>query len=250
MRLAIFSAVFPLFLFGCQPAGGGGNVPNVPNGPNEPDEPAATGILVTSPPGAENEPFDLFTADAGRRLSQAHDLNELLEVDPGTYLLTQYFNEDFVFARNVVVNLGEVTTVALGAIEVTTVTGSEAATYDIYDSDGAALLSRPNDSDRINPVPPGTYTLKEYFDEFTYVSGLTVVAGEVATFEMGAILYAGAEPTYDIYDANGTTVLVRPASAAETRPMPPGTYVLKDYFADTVLAEGVVVEAGESTTVP
>lgn len=289
---------------------------------NDNDPPGATGLRITTPPGAEIENFDLYTADGGTLISQGHATNDLVEVDPGTYLLKRYFEEDFVYARDVVVRAGEVTTIAFGAVQVTTVPdseeaiydlydqtgdlllhrpydgneivpvppgtyvlkeyfndafifaqnvvvvadettvvplggllvttaeGSEIAVYDVYDASGAELLHRPYDSDEIIPVPPGTYTLKEYFSEFIYVSDLTVEAGATTTFAMGALRYEGAAPSYDIYDASGTILLVQPESMNVTRAIPPGTYVLKEYFSDTVLAAGVVVQAGQITTVP
>ena len=248
LLFALGGMVLVASTWSCQSAApSGGNGPNVPD---IPDGPAVTGILVTTPPGAVNEIFDLYTADGSRRISLAHDLNVVLEVDPGTYLLTQYFNENFVYARDVVVAAGQVTTIEMGAVVVDTTADSDGAIYDIYDATGELLLSRPNDSDVIIPVPPATYTLKEYFADFVYASGVAVAAGEIVTVQMGAIRYDGEEPTYDIYDETGTIVLVRPASQGENRPVPPGTYVLKDYFAELVLAEDVVVTTGQTTVVP
>lgn len=279
----------------------------------------ATGILVTTPLGAAGT-FDLYSGDGQTRLAQAQDMNKVVATAAGTYRLTDYFNAVFVLAPEVVVVAGQVTTVPMGGLRVTTIAGSAPATYDIYSGENDTLLERPNDSDVIVAVPPGTYRLRKYFndafvygevtvaagsvtavpmgafklitpdgadeasydvytadgqtllsrpnddntvvplppgeyrimeyfsDRLTYTT-ISVAAGELATFTMGAVRYNGPESSYDIYDASGSNLLVRPASKGAVRPMPPGEYVLKDYFSDTVLG-GVTVRAGEVTDAP
>ncbi len=305
---------------GCPPADTTETTANDNSASNDSSADVSTGILVTSP-GAVAGIFDLYTGDAQTRLSQAHDMNEVLAADPGTYVLTDYFNPDFVLAANVVVVAGQVTTVPLGGIRVATIAGSEGATFDIYSAASDALLQRPNDSDVVIPVPPGVFRLRKYFnDAFVYGDAVTVVAGEVTvvpmgafnlitppgsdeasydvytadgqtvlsrpnsdntvvplppgdyriveyfnelfpyttititagaltTFEMGALRYDGPESNYDIYDASGSNLRVRPASRGAVRPLPPGDYVLKDYFSDVVLG-GVTIRANEVTVTP
>ena len=282
-----------------------------------------TGILLMTPAGSVAESYDLYDATGTVLLHQALSTDELEEVDPGTYVLTEYFNDEFVYANAVMVNAGQTTTIELGAVDVVTAPGSQEATYDIYDStgtavltdaessdtirplpagtyvikrysnpdftyaedvivsagqvttismgafelvtgvdwsdssydvyaaDGMSLLSRPESVNKLVPLPPGSYAIKAYFnDAFVYTSSTQVSAGQTTRFEMGAILYTGAEASYDIYDASGNTLLDRPVSRGEARPAPPGTFVLKKYFSDDLIASGVMVNAGGVTTVP
>lgn len=166
------------------------------------------------------------------------------------YVLREYFHDDFDFARDVAVVAGEVTTIALGAINLHAVSGAATTTYDIFDASGQTLLDQVNDTDVIRAVPAGEYVLKEYFnDALIYAAGVVVSAGAVAERSLGAIHYTGGETNFDIYAAEGATLLVRPASKGDVRSVPAGDYVLKDYFADTVLA-AVKVAAGATTEAP
>jgi hypothetical protein len=165
--------------------------------------------------------------------------------------LAAYFNAPLVYANNVTVVAGQVTTVTLGAFELTQGQDWSKPSYDVFAEDTTTLLSRPESANTLVPLPAGTYVIRDYFnDRFTYASGAQVSAGQVTTFNMGAILYTGSEAKYDLYDASGTMLLEQPGSRDERLPVPPGTYVLKDYFSDDVLATNVVVTAGQVTTVP
>lgn len=208
------------------------------------------GIRVTTVNGSEPATYDIYDATGDTLLDRPNDADVIVPVPPGTYRLRQYFNADFDFAENVVVAAGQVATVPLGALHVEIPPGAEPATYDIYAADGSSLLARPNSDSVLVPVPPGEYVLKEYFNDAFVYAREVVTAGQARTIRLGAIRYTGSEPSYDIYDAGGATLLVRPASAGDIRPVPPGTYVLKDYFADDVLAAAVTVTAGETTEAP
>ena len=98
-------------------------------------------------------------------------------------------------------------------------------------------------------APPGTFTLKEYFnDKFTYASDVQVEAGEVTDVPMGAIRYNGSQ-AYDIYVSGTLVSSYNEAGAVITAPA--GTYTLMKYFDDeTVLANNVVVIAGAITDAP
>lgn len=208
-------------------------------------------VRVTTPEGTPSGSYDIYDDASDTLLVRPADLGAIRPVPAGTYRIRDYFNEAFTYAEGVVVVAGEVSTVPLGAIHVVSVNGEGRAPYDVYDESGQNLLDRPSPSDELRPAPAGTFVLREYFnDAFVYAGALRVEAGQVTELRLGAIVYNGAEPSYDIYDASGNTLLARPSSRGETRHVPAGTYVLKDYFADTVLAAGVVVEAGAVTNVP
>ena len=207
-------------------------------------------INVVTVSGSNEATFDIWDAAGTTLLMQAESDNTILPLPPGTYVIKEYFNADFVWASNVQVVAGQVTTIPLGAFQLKM--GADAAnpSFDVYAADGLTLLSRPKTANELVPLPAGAYAIFDYFnDQFRYVN-IDVPAGAVTTFEMGAIQYNGSESSYDIYDATGTKLLDRPASRGDKRPVPPGTYVLKDYFSDVVLAAGVVVSAGAVTTVP
>jgi len=208
-------------------------------------------ILVTTVGGAEGLTYDLYDAAGTTRLDQVNDAGTIRPVPAGTYVLKEYFNDVFDLARDVVVVEATVTTVPLGAIRLVTVDEAEEATYDIFDAAGETRLDQVNDAGTIRPVPAGTYVLTEYFNEgLVYASGVVVEAGEVTDVLLGALRYTGAEDPFDIYDATGETLIARPNTPNEIRSLPAGTYVLKPYFGDTIVASDVVVVAGEITILP
>lgn len=181
-------------------------------------------------------------------LEQAQSDNTIHTLPPGTYVIRRYFRE-FVFASNVQIVAGRVTTIPLGALKVTADAAWKNSNYDVYSADGATLFLQPEGANEVVPLPAGSYALFDYFNEGFRYGSVEIKAGEITTFAMGAIQYNGSESSYDIYDASGTMLLERPASRGEARAVPPGTYVLKDYFSDVVLAAGVVVSARAVTTV-
>ena len=210
-----------------------------------------TGVIVETPPGSTGLSVDVYDAATGVRLMQAKSTNDLIELPAGEYRITQFGSEALVLAPSVVVTAGTVTRVRLGAILVTTVGGAEGLTYDLYDAAGTTRLDQVNDAGTIRPVPAGTYVLTEYFNEgLVYASGVVVEAGEVTDVLLGALRYTGAEDPFDIYDATGETLIARPNTPNEIRSLPAGTYVLKPYFGDTIVASDVVVVAGEITILP
>lgn len=221
----------------------------VPGGNMDTNPGKTTGILVSTVAGAQALNVDVYDAATGARVAQAKSSNQVIELSPGQYNLTEYFNTDFLIAAGVTVRPGEVVTVALGAVRVQTVAGSAAITFDIYDASGQTLLDQANDTDVIRPVTPGVYVLKEYFnDVFDFARDVAVVAGEVTTVVLGAIdlrTAPDANATYDIYDASGQTLLDRVNDANVIRAVPPGEYVLKEYFNEgLVFAAGVIVSPG------
>ncbi len=207
-------------------------------------------VNVVTVAGSNEATYDIWDAAGTTVLARAQSDNTILPLPPGTYVLKEYFNDGFVWASNMQVIAGQVTTISLGAFELRMGADWDSPSYDVYAADGVTLLSRPKSANQLAPLPAGAYAIFDYFNEAFPYSNVTVAAGQVTTFEMGAILYTGSESSYDIYDASGTVLLDRPASRGTSRAVPPGTYVLKDYFSDVVLASGVTVSAGAVTTVP
>lgn len=200
--------------------------------------------------GSEEATYDIY-GSTGQLLTRAQSDNTILPLPPGTFDLTAYFNAPLVYGDNVVVTAGNVTTVTLGAFELTAGTDWVSPTYDIFAANGSTLLARPEWVNTLVPMPAGTYVVKDYFNDlFPYATGVRVNARETTRFAMGAILYTGIEPVYDVYDASGTQLLDRAAFRNDKLPVPPGTFVLKDYFSDVVLAVGVTAASGQVTTVP
>lgn len=206
-------------------------------------------INVVTVAGSNEATYDIWDAAGTSVLTRAESDNTILPVPPGTYVLKAYFNDGFVWASNVQVIAGDVVTITLGAFELRMGADWESPSYDVYAADGVTLLARPRSANELVPLPAGPYAIFDYFNGAFRFADVTVAAGQVTTFEMGAILYTGNESSYDIYDASGTVLLDRPASRGTPRAVPPGTYVLKDYFSDVVLASGVAVSAGTVTTV-
>lgn len=207
-------------------------------------------VNVVTVAGSNEATYDIWDAAGTTVLARAQSDNTILPLPPGTYVLKEYFNDGFVWASSVQVIAGQVTTISLGAFELRMGADWDSPSYDVYAADGVTLLSRPKSANQLVPLPAGAYAIFDYFNEAFPYSNVTVAAGQVTTFEMGAILYTGSESSYDIYDASGTVLLDRPASRGTPRAVPPGTYVLKDYFSDVVLESGVTVSAGAVTTVP
>lgn len=207
-------------------------------------------ILVTTAPGSEAAIYDIYNATGDLLLDQVNDTGVVRPAPAGSYLLKEYFHENFVYAANVVVSPGGVTTIALGAINLRSVPGGDAV-YDIFAADGQTPLDQVSDTNKVRPVPAGTYVLKEYFhDNMIFADGVTVSAGAVTERSLGAIRYNGPQSIYDIYDASGEKLLDQVNDRGVIRSLAPGAYVLKPYFEKTILAQGVVVAAGAITEVP
>lgn len=212
-------------------------------------------LLVETVAGAINTEFDIYELPGSSALRSYQSANVPVNLAPGLYRLTQWFNADFWYANDVTITAGATTTVTLGAINVVTVADAADGEYDIYDSTGATEYSSYNAPDVLISAPAGTFVLKEYFNgSFDYATGVTVVAGETTTVEMGAVelvTVAGAvEGEYAIYDSTGTTVYATYNEPDVIITAPPGTFVLKEYFNDRfTYASNVLVQAGEVTTV-
>lgn len=208
-------------------------------------------LFVDTIAGAATVSYDIYDALGNTLLDNVNDTDALRALPPGVYVLKEYGHADFEFARPVTVIAGETTTIPMGAIDLHAVSEAATTTYDIYDASGLVLLDSVNDTDVVRSVPPGEYVLKEYAnDALVYASGVKVVAGIVTERGLGAIRYSGGESSYDIYAADGQTLLVRPASQGDVRSVPAGSYVLKDYFSDVVLSGTVTVTVNEITEVP
>jgi hypothetical protein len=207
-------------------------------------------LNVTAVAGSREATYDIWDAANTTVLIRAQSDNTIVPLPPGAYFIHEYFNDGFVWASSAQVIADQVTTIPLGAFQLTMGTDWANPSYDVYAADGVTLLARPKSANELVPLPAGSYVIFAYFSESFRYANIDVQAGAVTTFSMGAIQYNGGESSYDIYDASGTKLLVRPASRGDRRSVPPGTYVLKDYFSEVVLAAGVVVSAGAVTTVP
>ncbi|MBN1511280.1 MAG: hypothetical protein JXB13_04645 [Phycisphaerae bacterium] len=206
-------------------------------------------IELVTVPNASDGQYDIYDATGATEYSTYNEPNVRITAPEGTFTLKEYFNGDFVYATGVTVTAGEVTTIEMGGIELTTVTGAVDGTYGIYDEAGEEVFSTYNDPDIIVTAPAGTFTLKEYFnDRFTYASDVQVIAGEATTVPMGAIRFNGPL-AYDIYVGGEIVSSYNDPQVAVTAPA--GTYTLTKYFdEDVVLATDVVVTAGAVTEVP
>ena len=206
-------------------------------------------IALVTVADASDGYYDIYDSTGATEYSSYNAANASITAPAGTFTLKEYFNGDFEYATNVVVVAGETTTVEMGGIKLVTVAGASDGTYAIYDSGGAVAYATYNEPDVIITAPPGTFTLKEYFnDKFTYASNVEVQAGAVTTVTMGAIRYSGSQ-AYDIYV--GGTLVSSYNEAGEVITAPAGTYTLMKYFDDeTVLATNVVVTAGTITDAP
>jgi hypothetical protein len=207
------------------------------------------GILLTTIEGSEGAVFDIFSNEADELLQRPNDSDGIVAVPAGVYRVREYFDPEFIYVEDLAVAAGEVTTFPLGAFTLVAPDGSREATFDILSADAMTVLQRANDDNRVRAMPPGDFRIQDYFNELLPFADVTIVAGRLTTFEMGALLYNGAESSYDIYDSTGNNLRVRPASMGEARPLPPGEYVLKDYFTDDVIGAATIT-AGQITTVP
>ena len=219
------------------------------------DSTPLTAIQVETLTGAANEYYDIYRKTTGASVDTYAPANEPVEVPPGVYVLTEYFNDDFVYDNEVIVEQDATTTVTLGGIKLVTVTNASDGAFDIYNATGATAYATYNDPDVIVTAPAGTFTLKEYFNnDFTYASNVQVTAGALTTVTMGGIklvTVAGAvEGEYAVYDETGTTVYVTRNDPDVVITAPAGTFTLKEYYNDDfTYASNVVVTAGATTTV-
>lgn len=205
-------------------------------------------IELVSVENASDGYFDIYSSDGGEKYASYNASDALITAPAGTFTLKEYYNGDFTYASDVVVEAGATTTVRMGGIKLIAVEGAVEATYGIYDATGSTCYASYNDPDVIITAPAGTFTLKEYFNaDFTYASNVEVEPGSVTEVEMGAIRYGGSQ-SYDIYVGGALVSSNNDPDTIVTAPA--GTYELRKYFDDeVVLATGVVVEAGAVTEV-
>ena len=230
------------------PSGGDADGASIP--------PGLGALVVETVTDASGTEYDIYELPGGGTVRSYQSTNTTINLRPGLYYLTQYFNADFRYASGVTITVGSVTTVPLGAIQLVTVTNASDGYYDIYDSTGATEYSSYNAPNASITAPAGTFTLKEYFNgDFDYATNVVVVAGETTTVEMGGIklvTVAGAsDGTYAIYDSGGTVTYATYNDSDVIITAPAGTFTLKEYFNDKfTYASNVQVQAGVVTTVP
>ena len=213
-------------------------------------------LVVEIVADASNTEYDIYDLPGGESVRSYQSANTTIDLQPGLYYLTEYFNADFRYASDVTITAGSTTTVTLGAIQLVTVTDASDGYYDIYDSTGATEYSSYNAANASITAPAGTFTLKEYFNGyFDYATNVVVVAGETTTVEMGGIklvtVEGASDGTYAVYDSGGTVTYATYNEPDVIITAPPGTFTLKEYFNDKfTYASNVQVLAGEVTTVP
>lgn len=224
----------------------------------EPDNGTGPGsmILVQTIEGAASTEYDIYKQVSDESVQTYTASNELVSLPPGVYYLTEYFNADFVYASDVVVSLGNTTTVTLGGIKLATVPGASDGSYDIYDASGETVYSTYTEPNIVITAPAGHFTLKEYFNgDFAYATDVEVTAGETTDVEMGGVTLitvpGASDGTYAIYDSTGGTVYATYNEPNVVITAPAGTFTLKEYFNDDfTYATGIEVRAGEVTSVP
>lgn len=188
--------------------------------------------------------------------------NAIHEVPAGEYRVTHLVTTTFVFAEQLTVVDGEVTILALGAIDLQTLPGALRSSWRIYDpADGRMLIAQQGPNDPI-AVPPGRYRLKDAFaTDFVYADAVDVLPGSIAVERMGAIRInaSNAECSHvSLYPANSPlegTLLRSTDSANELLTVPPGVYQVRDalhanrfvYFDQVNVVAGQVTERSLGT---
>lgn len=134
-------------------------------------------LLVSAPAEArEKNNYDIYDASGKTKLATFKAVNELLAFPAGTYVITRYGGNQFVYAKQVSVRPGEVTTLPLGGL-----TFKGASEYDIYDEAGTIKLNTFQPVNEAVVMPVGTYTLKKYGTDVE-LGKVTITAGKVIEF--------------------------------------------------------------------
>ena len=142
LSTALQFLILPLTLSGCA-------APSVGN-----LGPTATGLLIESPLDATAV---RLVAPDGTATQIA--TNALQEVPAGDYRVTHLTSTEFVFADRLTVVEGEVTTLALGAIDLRTIPGALRSSWRIYDRNDRRMLIALQGPNEPIAVPPGRYRL-------------------------------------------------------------------------------------------
>ena len=137
-------------------------------------------LEVVTPAGIVAENLDLWDETGDERLHTPYETDQVIPVPAGSYTVTKYFTQEFVWKSPVVVEAGHITPVEMGGVKLLSETISS---FDLYDGSNDQKLSMANDSNKALPVPPGSYTLKEYFSQEVLASGVQVTAGTVTEVE-------------------------------------------------------------------
>ncbi len=243
-------APFLLLVWGCEPPAEEAPEPQPPALPEVEHVPGETGVLIASPEGVHTENWDLLASTTGAMVLQAQSLGVARPVPAGVYVLRQYFTPTFTWADPLEVREGQTTRVNLGAIEIVTVPGAVTRSWDLWTADGDSMLSQANPTDEPVVSPSGTFTVKEYFTPaFVWSAAVMVLPGRVTRVELGGLEWRGGQGRYDLYDGSGGQRLIQAYEPDLVYPVPVGTYTLKRYFTDSILAQGVAVGAGQVTVV-
>ena len=208
-----------------------------------------TGILVVVPEGAPETAWELWKDEV--RIDDYEDTGVLFPAEPGVYTVKKYFSPQFIWAAGVTVESGKTTRIQLGALEVVTPSEIVGESLDLWNETGEERLHTPYETGQVIPAPAGSYTVTKYFtQEFVWKSPVVVEAGHITRVELGGVkLLSNTISQFDLYDASDDQRLSQANHSNEAHPAPPGSYTLKKYFSQEVLASGVQVTAGTVTEV-
>lgn len=212
-------------------------------------------LLLDGVTGAVGGDFDIYDGSGTALLSGEHAAETPVAIEPGTYVLKQAGNSAFVLAASVVVEPDRLTIASIGAVEVRTVSGATFGLFDLYDAGSGEKLSEANDPNVPVSAPAGTYLLRQSFnDTFAYAQNVMVIAGATTTVSLGAIQIESVPGSvgagYDIFNSTGVTLLSEGHEPNVAVTAPAGTYVLKQYFNESlVFAGGVSVSAGSTRVI-
>ncbi|MEP0841664.1 MAG: hypothetical protein HRF43_03005 [Phycisphaerae bacterium] len=126
--------------------------------------------------GAAGGQFDIYGPDGTVLLAEANEPDVPVAVPPGTYVLKRYFNDRLVLAAGVTVAAGQSTVIRMGALRY-----NGAVAYDLYLGNNLVVPScLPGE---LQTIPPGTYSLYEYFSDRLLASGVVVQPGQITEVE-------------------------------------------------------------------
>jgi len=208
-----------------------------------------TGIQVFVPEGAPETAWELWKDED--RIDDYEDTGVLFPAEPGSYRVAKYSSPQFIWASGVPVEAGKTTRIHLGALRVVTPSGMGNVQFDLWTETGEERLHTPYETNQVTPMSAGSYTVTKYStQEFIWKTPVVVEAGQITRLELGGLTLSSETPSsFDLYDSSNDRKLSMANDTNKAHPVPPGTYTLKKYFSDEVLASSVPVTAGTVTVV-
>jgi hypothetical protein len=208
-------------------------------------------VRVTAPEGTKATNWDLWDAGGENKIDEANGTGEVYPVPAGTFTVKEYFNPRLVWAQAVEVVPGRISEVRLGALHVIAPEGAKATNWDLWQPNGESKIDEANSNGEIIPVPAGSFQVNEYFNpHFVWADAIEVQPGVVTELVLGAIrVDSTTTKNWDLWDAGNTLKIDEANDTGDVVPAPAGTFTVRKYFEDDVIAHGVVVTAGEITVV-